>query len=132
MQHLTNLELFPYLLCWLARCLAHSSAAVSFKGRCTAHRELLTAITKCHSARVGERHKLVCVYSLTDPLIPATPPVSLLCPNLSGVLLAQDDKWEGEASQAWAVWRGSGRGLTKLPQLRPGSSLTWPALTPRT
>ncbi|TNN89349.1 hypothetical protein EYF80_000637 [Liparis tanakae] len=27
-----------------------------------------------------------------------------------GVLLAQDDKWEGEASQAWALWRGSGRG----------------------
>ena len=27
--------------------------------------------------------------------------------------------------------RGLGRGLTKPPQLHPGSSLTWPALTPR-
>jgi len=50
-----------------------------------ARRELLTAITNCHSTRVGKRHQLVCVYSLTDPLIPATP-VSLLCPNLSGGL----------------------------------------------
>ena len=35
---------------------------------------------------VGERHKLVCVYSFTDPLTPATPPVSPLGPNLSGGL----------------------------------------------
>lgn len=68
------------------RGVAHSGTAVSFKGRCTAQRELLRAITNCHCARVGERHKLVCVYSLTDPLMPATPPVSLLCPNLSGGL----------------------------------------------
>ncbi|KAG8003703.1 hypothetical protein GBF38_018934, partial [Nibea albiflora] len=38
--------------------------------------------------------------------------VQSLCSALisPGVLLAQDDKWEGEASQAWALWRGSGRG----------------------
>lgn len=40
----------------------------------------------CHGAGVGERHKLVRVYSLTDPLTPATPPVSPLGPNLSGGL----------------------------------------------
>lgn len=46
--------------------------------------ELLAAITNCHCTRVGERHKLVCVYSLTDPLMAAaTPPVSPLEPNLS-------------------------------------------------
>lgn len=35
---------------------------------------------------VGERHKLGCVYSFTDPLTPATPPVSPLGPDLSGGL----------------------------------------------
>lgn len=79
-------ENFLYLLCLPTLGAGHSGAAVSLKGRCTAQSELLTAITNCHCARVGERHKLVCVYSLTDPLIPATPPVSLLCPNLSGGL----------------------------------------------
>lgn len=46
--------------------------------------QLLSAIPNCHCTRVGERHKLVCVYSLTDPLTAAaTPPVSPLEPNLS-------------------------------------------------
>lgn len=46
--------------------------------------ELLLAIPNCPCTRVGERAKLVCVYSLTDPLtVAATPPVSPLEPNLS-------------------------------------------------
>lgn len=112
--------------------IARSSTAVSCKRRCTAQSELLTAITNCHCARVGERHKLVCVYSLTDPLIPATPPVSLLCPNLSRGLTGPG--WQmGSRGQAKRGLCGEthAQGLTKPPQLHPGSSLTWPALTPR-
>lgn len=73
-----------------------------------------------------------CVYSLTDPLIPATPPVSLLCPNLSGGLTGPG--WQmgrrGQSSVGSVETPGA-EGFTKPPQLCPGSSLTWPALTPR-
>lgn len=106
--------------------------AVSCKGRCTAHSQLLTAITNCHGSRVGERHKLVCVYSLTDPLIPATPPVSLLCPNLSWGLTGPG--WQmGSRGQPSvdSVERLSTRVLSKPPQLQLGSFLTWLGLTLR-
>lgn len=80
---------------------------------------------------VGERHKLVCVYSFTDPLTPATPPVSPLALISLGVSPVRDDKWGEGTSQAWALWRGSDMEVSLGPlSFRPGSSLMWPALTP--
>lgn len=94
--------------------------------------ELLTAITNCHGTRVGERHNVVCVYSLTDPLIPATPPVSLLCPNLSGGLTGPG--WQmGSRGQpsVGSMERLRPEVLLNPFSIHPGSCLTWPALTPR-
>lgn len=94
--------------------IAPSGSAVSYQGRCTAQRELLTAITNCRCGRVGERHKLVCVYSLTDPLIPATPPVSLLCPNLSG----------GLTGPGWQMGRRGQSSVGSVERLRSGASVS--------
>lgn len=102
-----------YLMCLLTWSVAHPDTAVSFRGRCTAHSQLLTAITNCHCARVGERQKLVCVYSLTDPLIPATP-VSLLCPNLSG----------GLTGPGWQMGRRDQPSVGCVESLRLGVSLS--------
>lgn len=97
----SNRRTFLYLSCL--------PTAVSFwKGRRTTRRELLKAITNCHSTRVGERHKLVCVYSLTDPLIPATP-VRLLCPNLSG----------GLTGPGWQMGRRGQSSVGSVERLRP-------------
>lgn len=114
------------------RVVYSGTAVLLFKERYTARSELLTAITNCHCARAGERHKLVCVYSLTDPLIPATPPAPLLCPNLSGGFTGPG--WQmgrrGQPSVGCVERLRPGVSLSP-PQLRLGSSLTWPVLTPR-